>query len=127
MKTKGTLNNEIKNLIIGISILCIISFAVSLFWGFKLNYFLGTIIGLLFSCLNMIYLSYTVEKSVGMTQLKSKRYLVINYFIRYLIFSIIFVISVYSKYIGTLAVTLPLFFPRIVLAFNLYFGRKEEI
>lgn len=127
MKIRETLNNEIKNLIIGISILCIISFAVSLFWGLKLNYLLGTIIGLLFSCLNMSYLAYTVVKSVNMSQLKSKRYLVINYFIRYLIFSIIFVISVYSKYVSTLAVTLPLFFPRIVLAFNLYFGRKEEI
>ncbi len=127
MKTKGTLNNEIKNLIIGISILCIISFAVSLIWGFRLYYLLGTIIGLLFSCFNMSYLAFTVEKSVGMSLVKSKRYLTKNYFFRYLIFSIIFVISVYSKYISTLAVTLPLFFPRIVLAFNLYFGRKEEI
>ena len=126
MKTKGTLNNEIKNLIIGISVLCGISFAVSLFWGFRLDYLFGTIIGLLFSCLNMSYLAYTVTRSAGMSQQKAKRYLSTNYFFRYLVFGIIFAISVYSKYINTIAVTLPLFFPRLVLAYNLFILRKEE-
>lgn len=127
MKIKGTLNNEIKNLVIGISVLCFLSFIFSLFWGLRIDYLIGTIIGLVFSCSNMIYLAYTVSKAVKMSQIKAKRYLMVNYFFRYFIFGVIFVFSVYSKHISTLAVTLPLFFPRIVLTFNLYFVRKEEM
>ena len=127
MKDKGKLHHDIKKLVIGISILSLIAFGVSLIWGFKIDFLIGTIIGLAFSCCNMAYLGYTISKSVKMSQAKSRRYLVSNYLLRYLIFGIIFVLSVYSNYISTLAVTLPLFYPRIVLAINLFFERKEEV
>ena len=127
MKEKNKLYLEIKQLVTGMFIVNLIVFIVSLFWGLNLSFLLGLIIGLLFSCWNMGYLGYTISKSIVKSQNKAKRYMAFNYMFRYSVFVIIFVISIYTKYINTVAVLLPLFYPRFVLGFNLFFNRKEDV
>lgn len=126
MKNNNGLHHDIKKLVIGMSILSLIAFGISLIWGVKIDFLLGTLIGLAFSIFNMIYLGYTVTKAMNMEHGKAKKYLVSNYLFRYLVFGVIFALSVYSNYVNILALILPLFYPRIVLAVIAIFDRKEE-
>lgn len=126
MKDNNELHHDIKKLIIGISILSLLSFCISLIWGFKIEFLLGTLIGLIFTCFNMIFLGIIVTKSINMEQGKAKKLLFSSYLLRYSVFGVIFAISVYSSCINILALILPLFYPRIVLSIITFYERKEE-
>lgn len=114
MQPKSKLYLEIEQLVVKMIILNTIVFFISLIWGFKLSILFGLLVGLVFSCLNMVYLGYTVSNSVQKSTKKAKNYLMVNYILRYLVFIILLAISVNVKFISTIGVTLPLFYPKVI-------------
>ena len=126
MKADDKLNQELIRLIKGILLLSAVVYLFSIILGFHLDFLIGCVLGTAFSCWNMWYLSIVVRKSVGKSEKNAKRYLALNYFFRYFVFAIIFAASVYFYYISTLGVTIPVFYPRLIFAFNLLINRKEE-
>jgi len=121
-KSKG-LYQEVKNLVIYMAFLNSAIFILSLFWGFNIYLFLGLIAGLLFSCFNMIYLGYSINKSIEKSPEKAKRYLFINYILRYFVFCILFAISAKINLMCAIGLTIPLFYPKII--YLIKFFRKE--
>lgn len=124
MKITPQIKTELVLLYKGMGIVNVIVFAISLFTGFKLSFLFGLIIGYIYICWNLYYLGYTISKSVYKTQKNAKRYMRGNYILRYAILVLIFGIAFNATFISTLGVVIPLFYPKIVLGFNVLKGRR---
>lgn len=124
MKITPQIKGELVNLYKGMGIVNIIVFAISMFTGFKISFLLGLVVGYIYMCWNLYFLGYTITKSVYKSQQNAKRYLRGNYILRYFILVIIFGIAYKVPYISGLGVVIPLFYPKIVLGFNVLKGRR---
>jgi len=123
-KDNNLINSDLKILIVGMAILSILIFLISLFWGFKLSFLLGMTIGYLYMCWNLFHLNYTISKAVSNNADKAKRYMYYNYILRYSILVLIVYLAYSFAFISVLGVIIPLFFPKLVFLINTVFKRK---
>lgn len=123
-KDNNLMNSDLKVLIIGMAILSISIFLISLFWGFKLSFLLGMTIGYLYMCWNLFHLNYTILKAVNNNADKAKRYMYFNYILRYLVLLLIVYFAYICDFINVIGVIIPLFFPKIVFILNTIAKRK---
>lgn len=112
------IKNELKNLYIGMAIINVIVFAITLLWGFSLSMLIGLIIGYAFMCWNMYYLGHTISKAVYRQKPNNKGFMVGNYALRYSILFILVLVAFFVDFINPVGIILPLFYPRVVLTIN---------
>ena len=124
MKIAEEIKAELKTMYIGMAIINIIVFLISLFWGFSFSMLIGLITGYIYMCWNLFHLGYTISKSIYKSQKQAKRYIQTNYLFRYFILVIIAGITFKVDFISSLGFLLPLFYPKIVLGFNVLRGRR---
>lgn len=110
----GVALGEAKKVIITLLVLDVLCVIVSIFTKtFNYTIFGGIILGFVFTMLNFFLLGTLVEKAVFMSQRAAKRYMQINYLIRYILTGIIFVIGFTSPYINGWCVVISVFAPKL--------------
>lgn len=124
MKITTQIKNELIPIYKGMGLLCGITFIISLFFGFRLSFLSGIILGYSYVCWNLYYLGYTISNSVMKNQKHAKRNMRLSYALRLLVFAVLFAFSAFTPYISIVGVTLPLLYPKIVMGFNLFKGRR---
>lgn len=124
MKITPQIKNELVYLYKSMAIVNIIVFAISLFTGFRISFLLGLIIGYLYICWNLYFLGYTISKSIYKSKQNAKRYIRGSYIFRYALLVVVFGIAYNVDFISILGVVIPLFYPKIVIGFNLFKGRR---
>lgn len=124
MKIAKEIKTELKTMYIGMAIINVIVFLVSLFWGFRLPMLLGLLSGYIYMCWNLFYLGYTISNGISKTQGKAKKYMQSNYILRYIVLGILAGVTFKVDFISSLGFFIPLFYPKIVLGFNILRGRR---
>ncbi len=117
---------DLKLLYIETFIMVIISFLISLFWGFDLSLLIGFLVGYLYSCFSLFHMGYTVSKNVTKEISVAKRSMNINYAVRYVLLAILAAIAILLNLFSPIGLFVPVFFPRIAIGFNIVFfkGRR---
>lgn len=79
------------------------------------EYIYGLIFSTSISVLNFRLMGITFEKAVSMPQNKAMGYVVVNYFIRYIIYGVVLIVSAKADYISLYTAILGIFMVKIVI------------
>lgn len=120
------IKNELKPMLIGMIILNTAVSVLLFILGLGYAVVIGLFVGTAYMCGNMIYLGLSVSRAVKKTVSSSKKYMVMNYFLRYFILGAIVYFSYQVEFISPLGVIISLFYVKPVYAFNKFILRKEE-
>lgn len=124
MKINEEIKKDIKIMFIGMGIINLIVYLISLAFGFSLSMLLGFIIGYIYICWNMWMLSLSVSFSVGKSPSAAKKYMYGSYLIRYAVLFVLAGIAFKTRLFSPLGIILPLFYPKIVLGYISITGRR---
>ncbi len=119
------MNKDLTVLYIGMAILNLFVFLISLFWSFQMKLILGLLIGYLYMCWNLWYLNYSIKNSVSKSVSKAKNSFFSSYIIRYAILGVIVVFAIQTGYVSYIGICIPLFYPKIVLTGYLFILDKK--
>lgn len=114
------LKREIKIMIIGAAVLCIIMYGVFAAFGhYGLDVILGTVLGYIVCTGNYLLLAVTVQKAVDTEDKKrANTMLSASHTVRFILIILIEIIAFKLPGINGIAAVIPLLFPRIVLMFT---------
>lgn len=118
-------NKDLTVLYIGMAILNLFVFIISLFWGFKIAFVFGLIIGYFYMCWNLWYLNRSIQNSVSKSISKAKNTVLSSYFIRYVVLGVIIISAIQTGYASYIGICIPLVYPKIVLTVYLFILNKK--
>ncbi len=86
----------------------------------------GNVLGAAAAAANFLLMGVTVQKAVLMDKKRAASYLKISQSLRMLLIFAVAGVGVLLPYFNTVAVLVPLFFPRIAILFRPLFGKKKD-
>ncbi len=96
------------------------------FMSFRIDVFLGTLYGCVFSSANFFYLAYSVKKSVSKSENGAKAYMSGTYTIRMLLTAAMIIIAAKVSCIYIWAAIIPLVFTRIAAMIVPFINKRRN-
>ena len=124
-KIDATVLKETKYIAAWVTILSVLMQAVFLIIG-KWHYsvLLGNLWGALFAVLNFFLMGITVQKAVLKEEKEARSMIKVSQLYRNFMILLMAIVGVVLPYFNTIAVIVPIFFPRIAIAFRPVFDKK---
>lgn len=124
-KIDATVLKETKYIAAWVTILSVLMQAVFLIIG-KWHYsvLLGNLWGALFTVLNFFLMGLTVQRAVQKEEKEAKSMIKVSQLYRNFMILLMAIVGVVLPYFNTIAVIVPIFFPRIAIAFRPVFDKK---
>ena len=126
-KIDATVIKETKYIAVWVLILSVLMQAVFLVLGeWDYTVILGNTLSGGAAVLNFFLLGITIQKALGKEENDAKTAMKASQLYRFLLLLIVLIVGVTAPVFHTLAVILPVFFPRIALAFRPFFDKKKS-
>ncbi len=113
-----------RRIILPMFILNVISFLVTLIWGFDIKNLVGFLIGYIYVVLGYAYLANAVIKAVEMNEKKARRAMMICYSVRFAGLFILSYIALELKLFSVVGILLPQLYPRMVISIDALLGKN---
>lgn len=113
-----------KKLVLTMTLLNVLFYALSLTWGFNFKTLLGFIIGYIYVAACYAYVAHTVEKAVDMTTKRGKRAMIVCYMVRYAGLFVLCFVAIQFKVFNVIGIIIPQFYPRIAFGLIAFVERK---
>lgn len=114
----------LKKLIIAMAAINFLFYCLSLLWGFDIKTLMGFVIGFIYVVICYIYVAYTVERAVDMTEKRAKRTMIVCYAVRYTGLFLLCFLAMELKLFNVIGIIIPQFYPR--MAFGLIALRERK-
>ncbi|MGN0593840.1 MAG: hypothetical protein ACI4I6_01665 [Hominimerdicola sp.] len=114
----------LEKLIPKIAVLTVISWCITLFWGFDVRNLIGLIVGLIYVCFCYVYLAKTCVKAVELDFAAAKKAMFRCYIIRFFGLFALCAVTALTGFASAPCVLLPQFFPKIVLTIMQFTRQK---
>ena len=128
MKANETVKKECMYIAYFCTILSVVMQAVFVFcksWDYTV--LLGNLLSLFLSVINFYFMGITVQKAVTMDEADARKLMKSSSSIRTAVMFLILVIGVVLPVFNTIAVIIPVFFPRVAVSFRPLIKDKKEV
>ncbi len=128
MKANETVKKECMYIAYFCTILSILMQAVFVFcrsWDYTV--ILGNLLSLFLSVINFYFMGITVQKAVTMNEADARKLMKSSSSIRTAVMFLVLVIGVVLPVFNTIAVIIPVFFPRVAVSFRPLIKDKKEV
>lgn len=127
MKIDNIVKKETKYIIIWIGLLSLLMQSVFLVTGFwDISVLLGNILGAFVAVLNFFLMGLAIQRAVQKSEDDAKKSMNVSSLYRKLMIFIIVIIGVVVPYFNNWAVIIPLFFPRVAIAFRPFMDKEDN-
>lgn len=119
MKIDNVVKKETKYIIIWVCLLSLLMQSIFLITGFwDISVLLGNILGVFVAVLNFFLMGLAIQRAVQKSEDDAKKSMSVSSLYRKLMIFVIVIIGVIVPYFNNWSVIIPLFFPRVAIAFR---------
>ncbi|MBR3791986.1 MAG: ATP synthase subunit I [Clostridia bacterium] len=119
MKIDNVVKKETKYIIIWVGLLSLLMQSVFLVTGFwDISVLLGNILGAFVAVLNFFLMGLAIQRAVQKSEDDAKKSMNVSSLYRKLMIFVIVIIGIVVPYFNNWTVIIPLFFPRVAIAFR---------
>lgn len=127
MKIDNVVKKETKYIIIWVCLLSLLMQSIFLVTGFwDMSVLLGNILGAFVAVLNFFLMGLTIQSAVLKSEKDAKTALKVSSLYRKFMILIIVIIGIIAPIFNTWTVIIPLFFPRIAIAFRPLMDKEDK-
>lgn len=119
MKIDNVVKNETKYIIIWVILLSLLMQSVFLVTGFwDIGVLFGNILGAFVAVLNFFLMGLAIQRAVQKSEDDAKKLMIVSGLYRKFMIFVFVIIGIIVPYFNNWAVIIPLFFPRVAIAFR---------